>query len=276
MAHWLKHGWRLTFLLCVWLSLVARVACARDDAMSWDSYYYAVSYCRTVWTQGPMTLSPDRYIMCFDGPITPSLDVSLTKMLELGGLFVVRSTGGRGEKALELAGLVRERRATVVVYDYCISACAEFIMTASDHTFVLKDALVLWHNPQSSDRGDPFCAFLKTPRDGGPRALRRGPCGKESDTVGYYSSAREAQFFQERAIDPSAVIPPDSIYVRRRVANLYAETGVDRDILWTLNPRYYPRLFKANIVFEAYPQSQEEVDAVAARLGIKTKIIYDP
>ena len=36
------------------------------------------------------------------------------------------------------------------------------------------------------------------------------------------------------------------------------------------------RPFKARIVFEDYPQSREEVDATAARLGIKTKIIYDP
>ncbi|WP_456714117.1 hypothetical protein [Bradyrhizobium sp. USDA 4353] len=222
-----------------------------------------------------MTLSPDRYIMCFDGQIAPDLDVSLTKALEPGGFFVIRSTGGRVSKALELAGLIRERRATVVVYEYCFSACAEFIMTAPDHTLVIKDALVLWHNPQSGDPTDPYCAFLKTPREDGPRALRRRPCGESNDTVDY-SSAGEAQYFRERAIAPSFASPADSNYVRRRVASLYAETGVDRDILWTLNPRYYPRLFKANIVFESYPQSQDEVDATAARLGIKAKIIYDP
>jgi len=275
VVHWLQHCWRLTFLLPVWLLLFAHAACARDDATSWDSSYYAVGYCRTVRTQSPMTLSPDRYIMCFDGPITPSLDVSLTKTLELGGFFVIRSTCGRVDKAIELAGFVRERHATVVVYDYCISACAEFIMTAPDHTFVLKDALVLWHNPQSGDPTDPYCAFLKTPREDGPRALRRRPCSESNDSVDY-SPGREAQYFRERAIAPSFVSPPDSNYVRRRVASIYAETGVDSDILWTLNPRYYPRLFKARIVFEDYPQSQEEVDATAARLGIKTKIIYDP
>ena len=91
-----------------------------------------------------------------------------------------------------------------------------------------------------------------------------------------HSSPRLTRFLRERAIDPYFVMPPDSIYVRQRVTGLYEQTGVDRDILWTLNPRYYPRLFKANIVFEDYPQSQEEVDAIVARLGIKTKIIYDP
>jgi len=262
-------------LLSVALSVLAHAARAQDHASDLDSHYRAVSYCRmTMWMPIFMTLSPDKHIMCFDGSMTPDLDVSLTKQLELGGLFVVRSTGAREDKALELADLIRERHATVVVYDYCISACAEFIITAPDRTFVLRDALVLWHNPESGAPTDPFCAFLKTPREGGPRALRRGPCRQGSDTV-EYSWARTAQYFRERAIDPSSVMPPDSIYVRR-VTSLYEQTGVDRNILWTLNPRYYPRLFKASIVFEDYPQSQEEVDATAARSGIKTKIIYDP
>ncbi|GLH79333.1 hypothetical protein SSBR45G_42420 [Bradyrhizobium sp. SSBR45G] len=222
-----------------------------------------------------MALSPDKHIMCFDASMLPGLDVSLTKSLESGGLFVVRSAGGREDKALELADLIRERHATVVVYDYCISACAEFIITAPDHTFVLKHSLVLWHNPRSSDPADPYCAFLKTPSGGGPRMLRRGPCREGSDPV-EHSSSRLTRFLMERAIDPSSVAPPDSLYVRKRVTSLYGQTGVDSDILWTLNPRYFPRLYKASIAFEDYPQSQEEVDAIAARLGIKTKIIYDP
>ncbi|WP_315777587.1 MULTISPECIES: hypothetical protein [unclassified Bradyrhizobium] len=275
MAHWFQKGWLLISLMSAVLSAPTGVARALDDASDRESYDRAVSYCRSIWPPRAMTLSPDKRIMCFDTTMLPEVDVSLTKALELGGLFVIRSTGGREDKALELADLIRERHATVVVYDYCFSACAEFIITAPDQTYVLKDALVLWHNPQSSDPAHPYCAFLKTPRGGGPRGLRRGPCREGSDTV-EYSSARQARFLWERAIDPSSVMPPDSIYVRRRVASLYAETGVDHDILWTLNPRYYPRLFKANIVFEAYPQSQEEVDAVAARLGITAKIIYDP
>jgi hypothetical protein len=275
VAHRLQKSCRLIFLLPVALSVLSYAAWAQDHASDRDSYYRAVSYCRTIWSRSPMTLSPDKHIMCFDATMIPNLDVSLTKELELGGLFVVRSSGGREDKALELADLIRERHATVVVYDYCISACAEFIITAPDHTFVLKDALVLWHNPTSSDPTDPYCAFLKTPRGDGPRMLRRGPCQEGRDTV-EYTSPHMIRFLRERAIDPSSVMPPDSIYVRKRMTSLYQQTGVDRDILWTLNPRYYPRLFKASIVFEDYPQSQEEVDATAARLGIKAKIIYDP
>lgn len=260
---------------CPSASFFARVASAQDGAIDRESYYRAVSYCRTNSVWAPMTLSPDKHIMCFNAQITPNFDVSLIKTLDLGGLFVVRSSGGRTDKAIELANLIRDRHATVVVYDYCVSACAEFILTAPDQTYVLKGALVLWHNPQSGDPNHPYCAFLATPRGGGPRMLRRGQCWEGHDTV-QNTLPSAARYFRERAIDPSSVMPPDSIHVRKMVTTLYGETGVDRDILWTLNPRYYPHLFKANIVFEAYPQSQEEVDAAAARLGIKATIVYDP
>ncbi|MGJ4949112.1 hypothetical protein [Bradyrhizobium sp. HKCCYLS20291] len=275
MADRVQKGWWFAVLLSIGLPFVPPVASAQDGAIDRESYGRAAEYCRTIRPRSLITLSPDKHILCLDAVLLPGLDVSPAETLEPGGLVVIRSLGGREDKALELAKLIRDRHATVVVYDYCFSACAEFIMTAPDHTFVLKDALVLWHNPGSSDPADPYCAFLKTSREGGPRAFRRGPCREGGDTV-EYSSARIAQYFRERAIDPSSVAPPDSAHVRKRVASIYAETGVDRDILWTLHPRYYPRLFKADIVFESYPQSQEEVDAAAARLSIKSKIIYDP
>jgi hypothetical protein len=86
----------------------------------------------------------------------------------------------------------------------------------------------------------------------------------------------EKQFFKTRAIDPSFESPPDSLYVRKRLTQLYAETGLDRDIAWTLHPRYYQRLFKTKIFYEAYPESQDEVDDLVARIGLKIKVIYDP
>jgi hypothetical protein len=69
--------------------------------------------------------------------------------------------------------------------------------------------------------------------------------------------------------------------VRRIVRNLYAETGVFQDVMWTLHPRYYPTLFKTKIIYEAYPDSQEEVDGILTRLGLNIgglniRVIYDP
>jgi hypothetical protein len=64
--------------------------------------------------------------------------------------------------------------------------------------------------------------------------------------------------------------------VRRLVRNLYADSGVFHDVMWTLHPRYYPRLFKTKIFYEAYPESQDEVDSMQALLGFKARVIYDP
>jgi hypothetical protein len=222
-----------------------------------------------------MTLSPDKHTLCFDGEITPNMHVSLMSDLEEGGLFVVRSAGGRTDSAIELANLIRDRHAMVVVYDICASACAEFFLTASEQTYVLKGALVAWHNPRSADPAHPLCAFVTPPRDGEPRKLRRGPCPEGHDPVEAHSPL-EAKFFKERAIDPSFESPPDSLYVRKRLTSLYAETAVDRDIGWTLHPRYYPHLFKTKIVYEAYPESQDEIDEMVARLALGIKVIYDP
>ena len=52
--------------------------------------------------------------------------------------------------------------------------------------------------------------------------------------------------------------------------------GVDRDIAWTIYPRYYPAWFKAEITYEAYPESQDEVNKMAAYFGLGVKVIYDP
>jgi hypothetical protein len=115
---------------------------------------------------------------------------------------------------------------------------------------------------------------VTAPRAGEPRKLQRGPCQHGGES-GYTYSPILTAFFKTRAINPPISFPPDSLYVRKIVRNLYAETGVFQDVMWTLHPRYYPGLFKAKIVYEAYPESQNEVDGMLARLGLKTRVIYD-
>jgi hypothetical protein len=211
-----------------------------------------------------------------DGEIDPKLNISLVKNLENGGLFVVRSPGGQAVSAIALSDVIRARQAVVVTYDYCVSACALFLLIAPDQAFVLKDALVAWHNPQSGGGGHPLCTYLVESRDSKGKRLRRGVCG---------GGGREAvsdlpilrQFFRDRVIDPSFEAPPDSLYVRKRLMNLYTETGLDRDIAWTLHPRYYSGLFKTKITYEAYPESQDDVDGILSRVGLwNFKVIYDP
>jgi hypothetical protein len=223
-----------------------------------------------------MALSPDQRILCFDGTITGDLDGSLAKSLRDGGLFVVRSFGGDIHSAIVLADLLRERRATVVIYDYCVSACASFFFVASGQTYILKGAVVAWHDAAS---GLQDCPSLETPPDSGPRKLRRVPC---PEIPRQYLTKNQSvmddvdRFFRERTIDPSFEWPPDSLYVRRQLKNLYRDTGLYPNVIWTLNPRYLQKTFKAKIFYERYPESQDEVDGMLAPLGWKIGVIYDP
>jgi hypothetical protein len=47
-------------------------------------------------------------------------------------------------------------------------------------------------------------------------------------------------------------------------------------VMWTWNPRYYPNSVKTEIIYEAYPESQEAIDAIAARLHLVYHVICDP
>ena len=181
---------------------------------------------------------------------------------------------------MELANILRDRHATVVVYDYCISACANFLLIATDLTYVLKGSLVLWHNSPVAG----LCTYLTVPSDGGPRKLQRGPCQPgdqpgDEHRVGVGFSGLSA-FLKGRAVNPNMLFPPDTGYVRRIVSNQYEgylESGVYRDILWTIHPRYLGALFKTKIIYEAYPESEDEVYRMLERLHMKgTRVIFDP
>jgi hypothetical protein len=236
-----------------------------------ESYYRAVDYCRGNVSR-PMALSPDGQVLCFDGLVTDDLDVSAARGLKEHGLFVVRSLGGSSSTALALAKIVGENHATLIVHDHCFSACAVFFLIASDQSYVLKGALVAWHHLQERP-GISLCTFVVEPYDGKAKKVQRGRC-QPGGEAGANIWPEMAQFFKDRAIDPFDP-PPDSLYVRRIIRNLYAETGVFPNIAWTIHPRYYSILFKTKIFYEAYPESQEEVDIMAARTGTG-RVIYDP
>jgi len=271
----LRAQWPFVFLTLL-LVLCPSEGRAQQEGFDRESYYRAVEYCRGDVSR-PMALSSDRGILCFDGILARDLDLSQARDLREDGLIVVRSPGGNAAPAIVLSDLIRDRHATVVVYDYCFSACAVFLLIASHRTYVLRGSLVVWHNPNSSDPNHPYCTALTAPRGGGPKKLQRGPCRDGTFEAALSSAWPEVnRFFKYRAVDPLFEAPSDSLYVRTIVRNLYAETGVYRDIGWTLNPRYYPRLFKAKILYEAYPESQDEVDDMLARLHMKWKVIYDP
>jgi hypothetical protein len=41
------------------------------------------------------------------------------------------------------------------------------------------------------------------------------------------------------------------------------------------NPRFWKNTIKTKVAYQAYPESQDEVDAMVARLHLR-RVIYDP
>src|SRR6266478_430120 len=143
---------------------------SRAQQPDFDVYARAVEYCRGS-VKRPMALDLDKRVLCFDGDLLEEQDTSLAKSLGEKGLFVVRSFGGESRTAMALADLLRERHATVVAYDYCVSACASYLLVASAEAFVMKHCLVAWHHTTA-----PLCPSLEVPKDGGPKRLEKLPC----------------------------------------------------------------------------------------------------
>ena len=236
-----------------------------------ELFHRAVDFCREPVAR-PMTLSADRRLLCFDGWVEDGMDLSSAGDLKEFGLFVVRSLGGNEATAVALSRVLRDRHATIVVYDFCISACANSFFIASDQTYVTAGALVAWRNQASVFAG---CTSFATPGRQGIRAVEPPRCPPFKDVTKYNDvSSDVTDFFSERTVGPIFQPPPASAHVKRIVKALYDETGVYVNIGWTLSPRYHAA-FKTMIVYESYPQSQAEVDAMAVRLGLG-RVIYDP
>ncbi|MGJ4945885.1 hypothetical protein ACQR1W_35350 [Bradyrhizobium sp. HKCCYLS1011] len=239
-----------------------------------SAYRRAADQCRGDVSR-PMALLADKHILCFNDYVSASQDLSLVKQLEPGGLFVASAYGGDDIQTMALAELLAERNATVVIYDHCFSACASYLLTASSRAIVLKDALVAWQ-VLGAEQGD--CLQFVQALDKGPQRYDVGRCPQPLSRIGEAGKIYQAKqrFFEKRRIDPLLEEPPESAFVRTSISNLFSRLKYTELVMWTWNPRYYASSIKTNIVYEAYPKSQREVDAISKRLRLFYPVIYDP
>ncbi len=59
--------------------------------------------------------------------------------------MVVRSPGGSVIEGMKIGEIIRDRALSVIVYDYCLSACANYFATAAEDLFVMDGAFVGFH-----------------------------------------------------------------------------------------------------------------------------------
>lgn len=270
-----RWGLRLALLAAVGTLPSSPGAAEWSFYRSVETYASAVEFCRRA-VKRPMTVDLDRRVLCFDGEISRDLDFSPLGKLSPTGTFVVRSRGGDPYLAMELADFLRKWQVTVVVYDYCMSACASYLLVAGDETYVTRDTVVAWHHTTA-----PLCAVLQDALDRGPRRLEKVACPEAAPEYGAALLRRkqlEQTFFASRVLDPLFEDPPQSIPIRRILKSMFEQTATYPDVLWTWNPRYSAVAFKTKITYEAYPGSQDEVDALMARHGYGSRrvVLYDP
>ncbi|MBC9876324.1 hypothetical protein G8O24_03055 [Bradyrhizobium sp. INPA01-394B] len=257
-------------LLCLLIGAGGRTPAAQEAGLS--SYARAAEYCRGDVAR-PIAVSQDKHVLCLDGVVPSDLNVSVAADLAAHGIAVVRSRGGDAERAVQLANLLRDRNAVVVVRDFCLYACASFILLASAEAYVPDDALVAW-GVFRRYADDDCTGFIEGEDQLGPllTSLRcSAPPGDERPV-----ERRWNEFYRDRVSATAFTDPPESRFVRRELMNLYRSTGQYPVVLWTWNPRYHANAIKTRLVYQHYPDSQEEVDAIAKRLGLVRRVIYDP
>jgi len=277
-------------LLCVsvlacWDVGASRAQTPRDVPSSQDqlsdaekaNYAEALAYCR--WNvPRPIALRDDNRVLCFDGTIDSPIDPSIVNRLAQGGLFVVRNAGGDARATIRLADTLRRKQATVIINEYCLANCANYLFLASLTTFVPKDALVAWS--YAGKRGE--CAATSPTREHGAPRFDIAPRFNSGSCPGDFDERRNGaidqlkrKFYEGRAF--SFEMPPQSVAVQRMLKGRFDATGALPPLYWTWNPRFYASAITTKVFYESYPRSQDEVDALAARIGLRARlVIYDP
>ncbi len=230
-----------------------------------EHQYAAVALCRN--HPNDIYVSDDRSVLCFDGELRRDQTLDIFDRLKDGGQFVIRSRGGWPNTSIAISEILMNKGAEVVVYDYCLSGCANYIFFASRKTYVMKDAIVAWHG----------------------NSIRRGQC--ESETLGLFkerSLSQEdkeyvcqqtpvlARFLNRRKMNADYLRRPLSVHTLKTVQLYYREHGSLGRVFWMWNPRHYAGASSTHVIYESYPQTQEEVDNLRRKLRLGIRIIYDP
>lgn len=221
-------------------------------------------------------LSDDQTRLCFDGEIVKEQDDAPFHALRQHGLFIVRSNGGYPSTAIRLANILREKEAMIVVYDYCLSACANFFLVASFETYVVKKTVMAWHGNGTRTR----CTVqgMEVSRKGKVQGRQWFPEGKVPPGLAEACEAARLRdaFFLQRGISDNHLYEPQPLEIRRRFYLNISQGGDGRGIFWMWHPSNYGNYFKIPITYESYPANQEEVDQILSKLGRRAHIIYDP
>jgi hypothetical protein len=259
------------FIIALISLLILSSASARSDTAMRSSdagIAKAVDYCSDQ-LPGPsihyhlrsatiVSMNDDRTVLCFDGTLDNDLDRSPFELLQERGFLVIRSLGGYMHVAMPLSNILRAKDITVIIRDFCFSACANAFFVATQRTYVLKNAVVAWHGNLSTCE-QPKIRY----------ALERVemPC---------FSYDHTGHFYRSRGIDPLPTLMPMTRYAESRFRIVLDSAFSKRSVFWMWHPKNHGNHFKGRVIYESYPESQADVDSVIRRFGLHVRVVHDP
>jgi hypothetical protein len=267
-------NWKIRTGLFSYVLGLALVSTTPHEAASFEfeKFSAATSFCSN--HRNSIKLSEDRTILCFDGLITADWDGAAFYALKQNGFFVIRSPGGFAPIGVILSNILLAKNATVLVYDYCLSACANYFFIASAETYVTKNTVVAWHGgPEKTSCGPGDLDRMRKNYRDAPAML---PGGNVPPELVCQTGELLQAFFKQRGIDDRHTYAPQTAYTKKMVDTVVRGLGDKRKAFWMWNPQNYGDYFKSRITFESYPTSQDEVDEILRRFRLGARVIYDP
>jgi hypothetical protein len=216
---------------------------------------------------------------CFDGPIGANLDLSAFRRLRTGDRVVMRSEGGSAVTAMQLSDILREKDVEVILHDYCLGACADYVFVAN-RTVVRKDTIVAWRGGQDTLLGkavNPWCRGAGQQQEARKRFDQNGVPAEEPVVDAFCAmDEMNRRFFQARGLDGRYINAPQTSYTKKKVRSELTKQTDPRKVLWMWNPKNYGDYFKSKVSFDSYPRSQRDVDSIVARHQLRIRVVFDP
>jgi hypothetical protein len=261
-------SWFYTALLLPLAMFIGKPVYSKPAENSPVAIATARDYCAS--TQHSILLNANRTVLCFDGVIDEDLDVGIFNNLKEHGLFVIRSPGGDRDVAERFSNILRAKDATVVLYDYCFSACANYVLIATDRTYVTKGTIIAWHTHTKTSKWhwETDCRGYYDPSS--QRFRDHSTWGRHRDCTGMPS-----KFFADRQIQQRHIYVPPTLHTRKMVSAAINQTLDKYSVFWMWHPKNQGDYFKSRITYEAYP-TEDEVAAFVTRRSGQLRIIYDP
>lgn len=120
----------------------------------------------------PLVVEREGDVLRLAGPVSADMLEAVKSELDRGGLkrLVIKSNGGYVEAGQAIGHLIHVAKLTVIVDEYCVSSCANYIFTAGYRRIIPNGAYVAWHGNtfQKSGREFDLCGRTVSSLDGLP------------------------------------------------------------------------------------------------------------